>query len=357
MKMFFILHLKWTGVNDMILLAGEACLLSRLAESSWTWACHEANDWFRGCCQFWGGDCYSNMWLLVATSHNGFYYDVVDTINCIVLIVWLPITQIDGDLATTIKFIDSLKIPYIAASFGGCESIVDQPAILSYWYLFGFLVLCLIFDNYSSWAMVVLEYDPIMKSSLVGPLCCSVSNLHCFVYLLTWSFVVCIFSLHYSATGIFLSQKGLSIRFTTTWFASALELKILRIWRLMSCKLWKPYRPYSFIHASFFLPFFNRVLCSFFVTSGEWIELWSPNVLFGLYCWNSNLCLTFNPAFPTNINKKWFSYGSFHDSLFSVKTDVFGLYFFFTLGSNSVLKCIFCFNFVLGVANSTFILK
>ncbi|CAN6864926.1 unnamed protein product [Brassica oleracea] len=33
-----------------------------------------------------------------------------------------------GDLETTIKFIDSLKIPYIATSFGGCESFVDQPA-------------------------------------------------------------------------------------------------------------------------------------------------------------------------------------------------------------------------------------
>ncbi|KAH7532669.1 hypothetical protein FEM48_Zijuj04G0046600 [Ziziphus jujuba var. spinosa] len=41
--------------------------------------------------------------------------------------------EIDGDLETTIKFIDSLKIPYIAPSFGGCESIVDQPAIMSYW--------------------------------------------------------------------------------------------------------------------------------------------------------------------------------------------------------------------------------
>ncbi|KAG2300429.1 hypothetical protein Bca4012_012050 [Brassica carinata] len=29
--------------------------------------------------------------------------------------------KIDGDLETTIKFIDSLKIPYIATSFGGCE--------------------------------------------------------------------------------------------------------------------------------------------------------------------------------------------------------------------------------------------
>ncbi|KAI4389049.1 hypothetical protein MLD38_001313 [Melastoma candidum] len=41
--------------------------------------------------------------------------------------------EIDGDLKSTIKFVDSLKIPYIAPSFGGCESIVDQPAIMSYW--------------------------------------------------------------------------------------------------------------------------------------------------------------------------------------------------------------------------------
>ncbi|CAH8386746.1 unnamed protein product [Eruca vesicaria subsp. sativa] len=41
--------------------------------------------------------------------------------------------EIAGDLETTIKFVDSLKIPYIAPSFGGCESIVDQPAIMSYW--------------------------------------------------------------------------------------------------------------------------------------------------------------------------------------------------------------------------------
>lgn len=41
--------------------------------------------------------------------------------------------QVNGDLSATIKFIDALKIPYIAPSFGGCESIVDQPAIMSYW--------------------------------------------------------------------------------------------------------------------------------------------------------------------------------------------------------------------------------
>ncbi|XP_010258325.1 PREDICTED: cystathionine gamma-synthase 1, chloroplastic [Nelumbo nucifera] len=41
--------------------------------------------------------------------------------------------EIDGDFEKTKKFIDSLKIPYIAPSFGGCESIVDQPALMSYW--------------------------------------------------------------------------------------------------------------------------------------------------------------------------------------------------------------------------------
>ncbi|CAN6479123.1 unnamed protein product [Victoria cruziana] len=41
--------------------------------------------------------------------------------------------EVSGDLNTTRKFIDSLKIPYLAPSFGGCESIVDPPTIMSYW--------------------------------------------------------------------------------------------------------------------------------------------------------------------------------------------------------------------------------
>ncbi|KAF5735554.1 putative cystathionine gamma-synthase [Tripterygium wilfordii] len=41
--------------------------------------------------------------------------------------------EVDGNLGTTIQFVDALKIPYIAPSFGGVESIVDQPAIMSYW--------------------------------------------------------------------------------------------------------------------------------------------------------------------------------------------------------------------------------
>ncbi|CAD5196121.1 unnamed protein product [Musa acuminata subsp. malaccensis] len=42
-----------------------------------------------------------------------------------------------GDLNTRKNFVDSLNIPYLAPSFGGCESIVDQPAIMSYWDLSG----------------------------------------------------------------------------------------------------------------------------------------------------------------------------------------------------------------------------
>lgn len=41
--------------------------------------------------------------------------------------------EIDGDLLATAKFCDALRIPYIAPSFGGVESIVDPPAIMSYW--------------------------------------------------------------------------------------------------------------------------------------------------------------------------------------------------------------------------------
>lgn len=41
--------------------------------------------------------------------------------------------ELAGGLEETAKFINALKIPYIAPSFGGCESIVDPPAILSYW--------------------------------------------------------------------------------------------------------------------------------------------------------------------------------------------------------------------------------
>jgi cystathionine gamma-synthase len=42
-------------------------------------------------------------------------------------------SQIVGDLEMTSRFIDGLRIPYIAPSLGGCESLVEQPTIISYW--------------------------------------------------------------------------------------------------------------------------------------------------------------------------------------------------------------------------------
>jgi cystathionine gamma-synthase len=38
--------------------------------------------------------------------------------------------EVDGDLDTTSRFVDRLRIPYIGPTLGGVESIVQQPAIL-----------------------------------------------------------------------------------------------------------------------------------------------------------------------------------------------------------------------------------
>ncbi len=42
---------------------------------------------------------------------------------------------IRGDLASTSRFIDALRIPLIAASLGGVETLVEQPALMSYYEL------------------------------------------------------------------------------------------------------------------------------------------------------------------------------------------------------------------------------
>ncbi len=39
---------------------------------------------------------------------------------------------VKGDYETTMRFIDGLRLPYIAPSLGGTESLVEQPAIMSY---------------------------------------------------------------------------------------------------------------------------------------------------------------------------------------------------------------------------------
>ena len=40
--------------------------------------------------------------------------------------------EIDGDLNTTSTFIDRLHIPFIAPSLGGVETLIEQPALMSY---------------------------------------------------------------------------------------------------------------------------------------------------------------------------------------------------------------------------------
>jgi cystathionine gamma-synthase len=43
--------------------------------------------------------------------------------------------ELEGDLESTSKFIDALRIPRIAPSLGGVESLVEQPALMSYFEL------------------------------------------------------------------------------------------------------------------------------------------------------------------------------------------------------------------------------
>ncbi len=41
--------------------------------------------------------------------------------------------EIEGDLEATARMLDLVKIPYIAPSLGGVESLIEQPAIISYY--------------------------------------------------------------------------------------------------------------------------------------------------------------------------------------------------------------------------------
>ncbi|NPV67151.1 MAG: PLP-dependent transferase [Anaerolineae bacterium] len=41
--------------------------------------------------------------------------------------------EVDGTLQDTSRFIDAMRIPYIAPSLGGVESLIEQPAIISYY--------------------------------------------------------------------------------------------------------------------------------------------------------------------------------------------------------------------------------
>jgi cystathionine gamma-synthase len=41
--------------------------------------------------------------------------------------------EVRGGLESASKFIDALRIPYIAPSLGGVETLVEQPTVISYW--------------------------------------------------------------------------------------------------------------------------------------------------------------------------------------------------------------------------------
>lgn len=41
--------------------------------------------------------------------------------------------EIDGDLEATSRFIDAVQIPLIASSLGGVETLIEQPALMSYY--------------------------------------------------------------------------------------------------------------------------------------------------------------------------------------------------------------------------------
>jgi cystathionine gamma-synthase len=41
--------------------------------------------------------------------------------------------EVHGDLQAASKFVDALRLPYIAPSLAGVESLVEQPTVMSYW--------------------------------------------------------------------------------------------------------------------------------------------------------------------------------------------------------------------------------
>jgi len=41
--------------------------------------------------------------------------------------------EIEGDFDATVRFVDACRIPYIAPSLGGAESLIEMPVLMSYW--------------------------------------------------------------------------------------------------------------------------------------------------------------------------------------------------------------------------------
>lgn len=62
----------------------------------------------------------SNPWHQVAEKQMSAYGGVVSF-------------ELKSDLRGTMMFVDALEIPFIATSLGGCESLVQQPTVMSFW--------------------------------------------------------------------------------------------------------------------------------------------------------------------------------------------------------------------------------
>jgi cystathionine gamma-synthase len=43
--------------------------------------------------------------------------------------------EVHGDIDTAARVVDACRIPYIASSLGGTESLIEQPAIMSFYEL------------------------------------------------------------------------------------------------------------------------------------------------------------------------------------------------------------------------------
>ena len=41
--------------------------------------------------------------------------------------------EVEGDFDATVRFVDSCRIPYIAPSLGGVETLIEMPVLMSYW--------------------------------------------------------------------------------------------------------------------------------------------------------------------------------------------------------------------------------
>lgn len=41
--------------------------------------------------------------------------------------------EVEGDYKATVRFVDRCRIPYIAPSLGGVESLIEMPVLMSYW--------------------------------------------------------------------------------------------------------------------------------------------------------------------------------------------------------------------------------